>query len=66
VFVLKASWRLDMLPLIVGIGVAVVVAILLPIVFPALLGIIGFGALGPIAGKSTRHPTHDIITEHLP
>ena len=55
-----------MLPLIVGIGVAIVVAILLPIVFPALLGIIGFGALGPIAGKSTRHPTHDVITEHLP
>jgi len=40
-----------MLPLIVGIGVAVVVAILLPVVAPALLGIIGFGALGPIAGS---------------
>ena len=35
VFVLKALWYLDMLPLVVGIGVAVVVVILLPIVAPA-------------------------------
>jgi len=63
VVVLKALWHLDTVPLIVGIGVAVVVAILLPIVAPALLGMIGFGALGPIAGKSTRCPTRDVITE---
>ena len=42
-----------MLPLIVGIGVAVVIAILLPVVGPAIIGVLGFGALGPIAGKSS-------------
>jgi hypothetical protein len=53
VFVLKALLHLDMFPLIVGIGVAVVVAILLCVAGPAILGVIGFGALGPVAGKSS-------------
>jgi len=50
-FVLKALWHIDILPLVVGVIVTVVVAILSPIT--ALLGMIGFGALGPAAGKSS-------------
>ena len=52
--VLKAMWRLDMLPLAVGIGVAVIAAILLPIVAPTFLGMLGFGVLGPVAGKLSQ------------
>lgn len=54
VVVLKAMWRLDMLPLAVGIGVAVIAAILLPIVAPTFLGMLGFGVLGPVAGKLSQ------------
>ena len=51
VFMLNALCHLDIL--IVGISITVVAAILLPIVLPAILGVLGFGVLGPIAGKSS-------------
>lgn len=35
-----------------GIGAAAVSAVLAPIVVPAGLGLVGFGAAGPIAGGS--------------
>lgn len=50
---LKPLCHLDMFPLAVGVVVVVVVAVLFPIVAPALLGLIGFSALGPVAGKSS-------------
>ena len=53
VFGLKVLWHLDIFPLIVGISVAVVVVILLFVAGPAILGVLGFGALGPVAGKSS-------------
>lgn len=41
-----------MLPLVVGVGAAAVGAVLTPIVVPVGLGMVGFGARGPMAGKS--------------
>jgi len=66
VFVLKALLHLDMLPLAVGVVVAVVVAIMFPIIAPAILGMLGFSALGPAAGKSSLlvDPTRDVKTNH--
>ena len=50
---LKSLIRLDVLPVVVGIGAAAVGIILTPIVAPAVLSVLGFGAAGPIAGKSS-------------
>ena len=45
--------HLDTLPLVVGISAAAVTIILTPIVAPAVLSTLGFGAIGPVAGKSS-------------
>ena len=45
--------HLDTLPLVVGVGAAAVTIILTPIVAPAVLSTLGFGAIGPVAGKSS-------------
>lgn len=58
--------RLDMLPLVVGIGAAVVAAILTPILAPVFLSTLGFSAVGPVAGKSeipTLRPGRGYIKE---
>lgn len=41
-----------MLPLVVGIGAAVVAVILTPVLAPVFLTTLGFSAVGPVAGKS--------------
>jgi hypothetical protein len=54
----KGFAHLDTLPLVVGVGAAAITIILTPIIAPAILSTLGFGAVGPIAGKSkSRIPT---------
>ena len=49
-----------MLPLVVGVGAAAVAIVLTPITAPAILSTLGFGAVGPIAGKSSpMYPLFD-------
>jgi len=45
-----------MLPIVVGLGAAVVGVALTPIIAPAGLSMLGFSAAGPIAGKPTPSP----------
>lgn len=45
-----------MLSLVVATVAAIAGAVIAPIAAPAVLGIVGFGAAGPIAGASTRFP----------
>jgi hypothetical protein len=55
---LKSLVRLDVLPVVVGVGAAAVGIILTPIIAPAVLSMLGFGAAGPIAGKyKSKIPT---------
>lgn len=49
----KGIVQLDTLPLAVGISAAAVTIILTPIIAPAVLSTLGFGAIGPVAGKSS-------------
>lgn len=58
-FLVKALSRLDMLPLAVGIGGAAIGAALTPILAPAGLSLLGFGAAGPVVGKSCPSPFID-------
>ena len=44
--------RLDMFLLVIGVGAAAVAAILTRILAPVFLSMLGFGAMGPVAGKS--------------
>lgn len=48
-----------MLPLAVGIGGAAIGAALTPILAPAGLSLLGFGAAGPVVGKSCPSPFID-------
>ncbi len=43
---------LDFMPLVLGAAGATVGVVLTPIVAPAALGVVGFGAAGPVAGES--------------
>jgi len=52
----KGIAHLDMLPLVVGVGAAAVTIILTPVIAPAGLSMLGFGAAGPVAGKSIPSP----------
>ena len=49
----KGLAHLDTRPLVVGVGAATVTVILTPIIAPAVLSLLGFGAIGPVAGKSS-------------
>lgn len=56
----KSLVHLDMHPVVVGIGTAVVTFVLTPIIAPPILGIIGFGSIGPVAGEfSQKYPLSD-------
>jgi hypothetical protein len=46
--------HLDFAPLVMGAAGATVGIILTPLVAPAALGVVGFGAAGPVAGESHR------------
>ena len=57
---LKALAHLDTLPLVVGVGAAAVTIILTPVIAPAVLSTLGFGTIGPVAGKSSpMYPLFD-------